>query len=984
MKTKYSALWAILMITANIAFAQTGVLSGKVVDAKTGETLIGATVLVDGNTSMGAATDMDGNFTIAKIPAGTHKVVVRYMGYKEKEQGDVVIKANEVTNLYLSMSEDAVTLNEAVITSTIVRRDNESAIFVMQKNSTVMQSGISAEDIKRSPDRSSSEVLRRVSGSTIQDGKFAIIRGLADRYNIALLNNMILPSTEPDRKAFAFDIFPSNILDNILIMKTSQANLPSEWAGGLIQLNTRDVPEKSFFNVTIGQNFIEQTTFRPFKTYEGSKTDFLGFDTKVRSLPSGFPDIVELNNIRLRPGSRDSLVSLGKQLHRGSWRVREQMAYPGQSLQMSGGFAIRKKDIQIGGVFALSYSNNLRFAEGTRTRYDGADKALYYDFEDSRYNRSVGTSLLANLGFIIKNNHKISLKNIYTINSDDNTILREGVSYFQSTEMRRTNLEFTSARVLSSNLGGEHLFGKSEIKFRWNGGVTLVNRDQPRSARYSYERFYSSSDTTPNGPNANQAPFFYQIQNGGSDPKLSALFYSKLNERVYNASADVTVPFKVLGNKQFVSVGYFYQNRQRTFAARNLFFDYTSSAYNSDSMLFSPNVDDIINQQNFDNGKLILNQVAFPTDQYVARSTTHAAYVMMENNIGARLKAVWGFRFEQFEQSLTSPTKIGIKIVPNPDGPPAILTNLEDSTYRQQYFSGSYYESSPGKVKPIFPLLPSLNLIYKLNENMNLRASYSQTMSRPEFREISPFIYYDFLRDLNLNGNVNLLQTFIHNADLRYEFFLGKGQAINASVFYKNFKNTIELTTISAGGVPQFIYSNAQSAYLVGAELEVRKNFDFIHSKLEDLTFIANLAYIYSRVNVSNVRNNAGEEKERTMQGQSPYIVNLGLSYLHPKTLTGATLLYNQAGHRLYAVGEVGNPSWYEQFRPLLDLQLSQRFMKDRITLRFTISDLLARKLIYYQNHKPDAERFYQKSKDLIVQSERNYRSYTLQVSFNF
>ncbi len=973
---------AFFTLNITLLAAQEGVISGKVVDGKSGETLIGAMVLVDDSTSLGAATDLDGNFTISKVPAGKHKVKVRYLGYQERQE-DADVKPNQVTNLYLSLMDDAVNLKEAVVTAQVTRRDNESAVVVMQKNSTVIQSGISSEEIKRSPDKSSSEVIKRVSGASIQDGKFAVIRGLADRYNMAMLNNTLLPSTEPDRKAFAFDVFPSNILDNIIIMKTGQPNLPSEWAGGLIQLNTREIPEKSFFNVTIGQSFTEGTTFKPFKTYEGSKTDFLGFDNSVRPLPGNFPGIVALNDLKLQILPSDTLVQLGKQINNSSWKVKQRkMAYPGQSLQMSGGFAVRKNDIQFGGVFALSYNNTLQYNEGTRKRYDWADKALYYDYNDAMYNNSVTSALLGNLGLVIKGNHKISWKNIYTVNSDNNTIIRDGVSYFSATEAQRTNLEFVSSRVLSSNLGGDHIFKGSEIRWKWNGGVTLINRDQPKTMRYSYERFYTSGGEGQ--PNANNDPFIYQIQNGGSDPKLSAMFYSKLAEKVYSASTDLSVPFKIKGIKQAVTVGYSFQMRQRNFEARNLFFDYTSANYTYDSTLRDPNVDNIINQQNFDNGKLTLNQVAFPQDQYSAKATTHAAYVMMENNFGEKFKAVWGFRFESYKQELTSPTNIDFEVIDNPGDVPTIKTKLTDSTYVRSYFSGAYKYDTLGNVKTVFPVLPSVNLIYKLNEDMNLRASYSQSMSRPEFRENSPFLYYDFVRDVNLSGNVNVMQTFIHNADLRYEWFLGKGQAINASVFYKHFTNTIELTSMAAGGVPQFVYSNAQSAYLVGAEVELRKNFGFASEKLEGLTFTANLAYIYSRVNLSNVKNNAGDEKKRPMQGQSPYIINLGLSYLHPKYGFGATLLYNQSGQRLYAVGEVGNPSWYEHWRPLLDLQLSQKFLKDRAMVRFTISDLIAKKTIFYQNNLPDVKRAYNPSTDYVVLSRKNYRTYSVQLSFTF
>ncbi len=971
-----------LLLFSVCAMAQSGTLSGLIVDQKTAEPLIGATVMVE-NTSNGVTTDLDGRFSM-ELQTGKYNILIKYIGYAQRRYPDVTINPGKVTVLQISLSEENTALEEIVVVSE-ARRDKESAIFIMQKNSTVIQSGISNEEMKRSPDRSSGEVIRRVSGATIQDGKFAVIRGLADRYNMAMLNNIVLPSTEPDRKAFAFDVFPSNLLDNILIMKTGQSDLPSEWSGGLIQLNTREIPDKNFIQVSIGQTFTEQTTFRPFMSYEGSKTDFLGFDRSVRTLPDGFPGIVELNDIKLSLAiPKDSLVSLGRRINNSSWKVRNRgLAYPGQSLQLSGGFSKRIKDSQLGAIFAVTYSNNLRYSSGTRTRYDGLDKALYYDYDDERYNNSVAAALLANLAAVIKKKHKLSFKNVYTINSDNNTYLRSGVNFFSAAEQRRTSLEFSSARVFSSNLSGEHVFGEREIKWRWNGGLVLISRDQPKTMRYSYERFYTSPE--PGLPNQSTAPFIYQIQAGGSDPKLSALFYSELREKVYTANTDLSIPFLAGTQKQQLKLGYYFQYRTRTFSGRNLFFDYTSQNYSSDTTL-QEDVDQIINDQNFVNGKLTLNQVAFPTDQYTARSMTNAAFVMMENHIGKRIKAVWGFRFEHFRQQLTSPTNLDFEVLDNPDPqlPPIIKTKLTDSTYVKDYYSGFYKSDSAENVKPILPILPSLNVIFKISEDMNFRISYSQSMSRPEFRECSPFLYYDFIRDIQLGGNTGLLQTFIHNADLRYEYFMGKGQGVNFSVFYKHFTNTIEQTAISAGGVQQFLYSNAQQAQLVGAELEIRKNFGFITPALENLSFMANLAYIYSRVNLDNVKNNAGEELKRPMQGQSPYIINLGLNYLHPKTGTGVTLLYNQVGDRLYAVGEVGNPSWYEHFRPLLDLQLSQKVWKDRLTIRLTCSDLIARPTLFYQNDRPDFKRAYQKERDLVVQSERNFRSYTLQLNFNF
>jgi outer membrane receptor protein involved in Fe transport len=999
MKMKQIYALAILTMCILPLLAQgNGVISGKIVDGKSGETLIGATVVVDNNTELATSTDIDGNFTIAKVPDGPHEVMVRYIGYKEKKELNVVVKSGEVTNLYWSLNEDAVTLGETVIVAESTKKDNESAIYLMQKNSTVIQSGISQEDIKRSPDRNSGEAIRRVSGSTIQDGKFAIIRGLADRYNMAMLNNVILPSTEPDRKAFAFDVFPSNVLDNIVIIKTGQPDLPSEWSGGLIQLNTRDIPEKSFFSASISQTFIEQTTFKKYESYDGSKTDWLGFDKSSRPLPGDFPNSIDLNNIKLDKNSGDTtaankLLSLGKQLYKKSWSTnKNKIAYPGQSIQLSGGFAVRKNENQFGGVFGLSYSNTIRYTTGEQVRYDGTLGEKNIEFNNTRYNKSVSAALLANLSTIIKKNHKITWKNLYTVNSDNNTVELTGVSYFSGQEFKRTNLEFISSRVFSTNLIGEHLFGQG-FKWRWNGGVVLINRDQPKSIRYTYQRVYESDAVGL--PNETTDPYQFIIQQDGSNPYQSTMFYSKLKETGYSASTDLLIPIKGKAEKHNIRVGYWFNYRKRAFEARNLFFDVYGGSI-TDSIFYKP-VDEIINQENFDNKLLILNQLAQPQDQYTATATTHAAYIMAENNFTSWFKAVYGFRFEYYKQGVTAPNNLEIQsdLIQDP-GEDGILNTADDifsvkntsrytdSTYSQSYFSGAYYESSPSNTKPIFPLLPSVNLIFKVAESMNVRASYSQSMSRPELREVSPFVYYDFARDLFLVGNVNLRQTFAHNADLRFEYFMGRGQAVNVSVFYKNFTNTIEQTLLATGGTQQFIYSNADKAFLVGAELEVRKNFGFITPALEPLVFTANLAYIYSRVDLRNVKNNSSDEQLRPMQGQSPYIVNLGLSYVHPKYKFGASLLYNQVGDRLYSIGEVGNPSWYEHFRPLLDLQLSQKLWKDRIMLRLTFSDLIARPTIFYQNDKIGNTRGYNKKKDQIVLKDQNFRSYTFQISFNF
>ncbi|MDW8273496.1 MAG: TonB-dependent receptor, partial [Chitinophagales bacterium] len=255
-------------------------------------------------------------------------------------------------------------------------------------------------------------------------------------------------------------------------------------------------------------------------------------------------------------------------------------------------------------------------------------------------------------------------------------------------------------------------------------------------------------------PNNNTEPFRINLLTGAStDPKLGALFYSTMNERVFNGGLEYLLPFRIYGAKQNVRFGGFIQDRFRDFEARNFYIK--RSGFLQDSLRALP-VDEIVNVQNLQKGLINFSQTAFPNDRYQAKSNTYAAYAMMENHAGNWFKAVWGFRFEYFRQDLTS-FRVLVKTTVTPEGNIVQTGNYADTVYTKKYFSGAYSADSVGNITTPFPLLPSVNLIFKLNEKMNIRASYSQSMSRPEFRECAPFRYYDFITEYELIGNENLL-----------------------------------------------------------------------------------------------------------------------------------------------------------------------------------------------------------------------------------
>ena len=930
---KKLVLFLLSSLLLNVSFAGTGSISGKVVDSKNGEIIIGATVMIEG-TTIGTSTDLEGNFVIKNLEEKTYNLVIKYFGYQEKKESNVIVKSNEVTSVTIAITNIENTLGPVTVTAK-VSRDNTSAIITMQKNSSTIASGISGEEIKRSPDKSSGEAIKRVSGATIQDGKFAIIRGLGDRYNYAMVNGAVLPSTEADRKTFAFDMFPTNLLDNIIIIKTSQADLPSEFAGGIIQLNTRDVPEQNFFNFTISENIIENSSFKPYYTYKGSKTDFLGVDNSFRTLPKAFPNVDTF-----LAASRNEKYAYTKTLQNDWGLQKKKLAYPGQSVQLSGGYTKEFKKFKLGTVASLSYSNSLKAVEMERYDYL-ADGAALFAYSDVAYSNPIAIGSLLNVSAIINNNQKIYFKNTFNINSNDVTTLRTGKNFDALRQFEKNSMEFSSIMLYNGQIGGDHIIGKRQIKLKWMGGYSKLYRNQPNTRRMSYSVDYTDpTDTIYSADISNQV-----------NPGLGGMFYSTLMDNIYNGGADVSIPYKIKTQNQIFKTGVYIQEKNRSFDARLLGYTIARASRFDRSLLDLPQ-DQIFDTANINDAGFNIAEITNKSYSYKASSSLYAAYVLSENNIASKLKLVWGLRMEYFRQKLNS-------------------FNYSNDTVKID------------RKEPSF--LPSINMIYSLSEKSNLRLSYSMTVARPEFREISPFSFYDFATTFTVLGFDSLKQSTIHNVDLRYEYFFGKGQMIAASVYYKYFKNPIEqVITQKTSDYTIFSYDNAPLAHNVGFELEFRKNLDFLNNATnwnhwDDFSFSGNFSYIYSLIDLSGT-NTTGNLK-RSLQGQSPYIVNLGFTYRQPKLDLSFTVLYNQIGPRLSVVGNSDYPNLYENSRPLLDIQISKKVFKNGV-IKFTMADLIARSSNIYQNN--DKNKDFNKNTDTVINKNMNYRSYNISFTYTF
>lgn len=879
--------------------AQSIKLTGKITNEKN-EPVSGASITVAGNG--GTSSGTDGVFALNLAGGKKYEINISAVGYAPKIIGDVEVTAGTLNELNVVLQTAFKDLTNVVVTATRsnARRETVNSIIAFQKNTNTVASVISAETIRRSPDRNTGEVLKRTPGASIQEGRFIIVRGLADRYNQAMLNGILLTSTEPDRKTFSFDLIPAPMIDNIVINKAFVPEYPGEWAGGLIQVNTRDIPSKGFFNVQIGTGFNTQTIGKDFYKDKGGSLDWLGVDDGTRSLPKGYT--TKSNFDALSPAEK---TAIGKQLP-NSWTPVQTVAPFNTSFQANAGFTTKILNKTVGGTFGLVYNRNTRRIDALNRRnsFSSAGVSLNYDYNDDRYSQDVLVGALGSLSLQLNSRHKISVKAIGNLNSVNYFTRREGLDYDRNNDVSGSEFTLRQNTFFTTQLTGEHTLA-NPLRLRWYGAFNILDGYSPDQRRIVYTR------TT-----GNQRPYELLIGNSLSQESGSRI-YQNLSDYIYTAGGDLNFNFTLLGQRQSAKAGYMLQIKDRLYDAK-LFAAYLPR---DNSALRQLPADRVFAQENFGEGSSNSTQFAFDaikgnSFRYLANTILNAGFLQFDNQFSKEFRLVWGARVEDYDQLV-----------------------------------GSVRASDPRHTHTeVLDVLPGLNATYKLSDKTNLRLSGSQTVIRPELRELSFLNLYDFELNASVQGNPKLERTKATNADLRYEFYPRAGEVLTAGVFYKYFKKPIEQNySEGSGGASTFFYLNPDQAKSYGAEVEFRKRLDFLQG-LQNFTLMANAAYIYSRVTTaaSNI------SIDRPLQGQSPYLVNLALMYdLQSQGLT-ATALFNQVGERIYLVGDIsagsGSPDIYEAPRPILDFQVSKKILKSRGELRLNVSDIINQTQYFYQN----------------------------------
>lgn len=882
-----------LIFSFSVAHAQIIRLNGKVTNEKN-EPVVRASIKIVGSQS-GTTSDVEGNYSLSLNTGTTYQIEVSAIGYVSKSISDITVAEGIVNELNIVLETKSTTQENIVIRATSRRQETTNALITFQKNSTALSSGVAADFIRRTPDRNTGEVLKRVSGASIQDNKYVVVRGLSDRYNQALINNALLPSSEPDKKVFSFDLIPSQMVDNVIINKTATPDLPGEFAGGLVQIRTKDVPAQNTLSVGVSLGYNTQSTFKDFTSNERNKYDWLGFADGSRSLPSSMP-----STVRYRALTDAEKIALTRDFRGDVYKEQTATAAPVTTLNLTWSNVARSKKNNgtFGSIVSLYHRKGMIiYDDVVRGRYEQVRTPIFEGSEvQNRY--SVTTGGLVNLSYV-RGGHKISFKNLFNQAYEDVYYNRDLVN---TGRLQKVNLRssFLNQRSLySGQLEGEHALSKSGIRFTWNGNVAYNYKKQPDFRTAQYVQSLSSPSST------------YEM-----DDDDTRRFYSNLQDYSVGGNTSLLIPFTLGGEKQTFKAGGSTLLRFRNFNAR--VFRYRPASSSTDiqkpyDVAFLPD--------NISSNGLYLDEQTQNTDRYFAISALNAGYAMFDNKIGKSLRVIWGARAEFFEQFLKS-TDLSLK---------RIVVNTEK-----------------------WDILPSLNVTYSFKTKHQFRFAASKTVARPEFREIAPFQFFDYEQIWGVSGETGLKRTSILNGDLRYEFYPRSGEVLSAGVFVKNFDDPIELRMDAGSNGDRwlFTYANADKASLIGAEIEFRKGLDFISEGLKNITFLGNATVMDSKVTLTTIQaSGKNAEQDRPLYGQSPYLINAGFQYT--ASAWNASLLYNRIGPRLYLVGDPNGAGFYDIYekpRNLLDFQVSRKLFNNKGELKLTVADVLNNQFAFYDN----------------------------------
>lgn len=882
-------------------------IRGRIVDSRTGEGLPDAVVVAQGDAGGGTAmTDETGGYVIV-LPPGLYGVSALYDLYHGARMPRVRVHRARWADLTLTLDpiDDTVVAEEVEI---VYRADTSSASAQDQLRaaSSGIGEGMGAAQMSRSGASDAGSAARNVAGVSLE-GTSLNIRGLGGRYTLVLLNGVQLPSTDPDVPSVDLDLFPTSVIENLHIAKAFQPDLPASFAGGVLDIRTVRFPRQFTFELEGGAGLNTLATGRETFGYRGGDLDWLGFDDGTRALPSGLDERVSVT--RGGPYQTFEAVEAIAERFANNWALHDQTLGAAFGLELTLGDSIDLGDRNRFGYLATaSYDYTPSYSPNRSARREGARDVAQYAYEGGAAEEVVALNALATASLELGQDDAVTFLSLFNRTANDQTTYQAGRSL--DGPLERWQLHYV-ARTLSFNqLRGDHrnMFG-SRLRLRWNAYGGYAGREEPDRRTVTY------------GQQGTSARRWLEKSQSGER------FYSDLDQLDLGGMADLRFP---LWSQGWGTLGGHMRTTSRTFLNRR--FRMMQDPRNTDQAAYEGDVESLFDEQGI--GSLTrMQELSRPDDSYAAEQNYYAAFAMLETPIAGPLSFTGGARLEALDQALASQSPI-----PAERATPS--------------------EEVQGTDRTDVDVLPAAALRLELTESMVLRAAYGMTVARPQIRELAPYQYYDFIRDRNVQGNPLLSRTLIQNADLRWEWFFGEGELLAFSVFYKYFDKPIELL-IRNGGNYDSQFQNATLAHNVGGEAEFRFNFRHFAPELSVLSFDANVALVWSTVQVPDEL--AGSiRSERPLYGQAPYVANLSLHLDEPASGLRASAIYNLTGPRLTDVGaRQGDfilPDVYRQPYHSLDVVLTWR-MDEHFRIRLKLKNLLFQEEQFLQNGTFDVAR---------------------------
>lgn len=903
MKKLINLLLILLLMIPLLSYSQAsgGSITGVVRDRVTGETMPGVNVVIDG-TLRGASTDAEGRFIISSLAGGTYSLTFSFISCASVKVDGVTVKEGAISTINVTMTDSSVELADIVVVAT-KRTDSEVSVMNSIKSSPVVVSGISAQLISRTQDKDASEVVRRLPGVSIVDDRFIVVRGLSSRYNNVWLNNATAPSLEADVRSFSFDLIPSSMIENIFILKSPMAELPADYSGGFIKISTTGIPSENRVFVSYGTAFRQYTTFSKYQKEKGGGNDWLTLGSGYRSLPDAMPAHLDLYESATNPDVRERVTELGRSFN-NSWGALAATALPDQKLALGISRRFEKGSFIAGNVTSLTYSYSNTYREALNNSYSIYNYAydtpgILDEFTDRQYRTSARIGMMNNWTLYPFQGMKLEFRNFLTSTAGSGVTVREGRDWYNNgRSVRSGEIKYTHRLIYSGQLGAEQVFNAGRSIADFTAGYAMSSRNEPDIRRYRY--ISSDGETSP------------YIILFGNNPDLSSVsrMWLGLDERNFSGMLNFSHKFDRQSLKWEIRTGVFAENRERSFTARN--FGYAISADDSPFAATTLPVEEIFEVRNINLEEGIrLKEITALSDSYDATAMVLAGYLNFRLRFGTLTDLSLGIRIEKERQELSSHRQ-GTTIPVN-------------------------------VVRDTVNLFPSANLAVNISSTSLVRLTYGMSVNRPEFREMAPFYFVDFDQNAGIYGNEDIKSAYIHNVDLRYELYPGSSETFNAGIFYKYFINPIEVA-IRGNNPTQFSFANISSAYSFGLETEARKNLGFLSDRLKKLTAVVNLSLIRSSVAF-----------DRPLQGQSPYIVNIGLFWQDNDRGLMASMVYNRIGKRIIAVGRPSPNSWesipdiYEMPRNETDLAISKKIGRN-LEIKAGIKDLFGEQVVFQQH----------------------------------